>query len=78
MKLFAIFNNIMLVLVIIGAFELGGIGFFGIDLIANLFGDATTTASRIFFALIGLAGIWCITIPFQLKKINNSEPDSAK
>lgn len=43
-------------LVIIGALNWGFIGFFGLDLVAKLFGDMTIWA-RIVYALVGISAL---------------------
>lgn len=48
---------VALVLVIIGAINWGLVGFFEFDLVAALFGGADTVASRIVYAIVGLAGL---------------------
>jgi uncharacterized membrane protein YuzA (DUF378 family) len=56
---------VALVLVIVGAVNWGSIGLFGIDLVATLFGGQAALLSRIIYSLVGLAGIWCITLLFK-------------
>ena len=56
-------DKIALILVIVGALNWGGIGIFGFDTVAFLFGGQTAVLSRIIYALVGLAGLWCITVP---------------
>lgn len=56
---------IALVLVIIGALNWGSIGLLQIDLVATLFGGQFSLISRIIYSLVGLAGIWCITLLFK-------------
>ncbi len=58
-------DKLALVLVIIGALNWGLIGFFGFDLVATIFGGQGALISRIVYALVGLAGIWCITLLFR-------------
>lgn len=53
---------IALILVIVGALNWGMWGFFQIDVISAIFGGARTMVSRIIFALIGLAGLWCFSL----------------
>ncbi len=53
---------IALVLVIVGALNWGMIGFFQIDVIASIFGGQAAAISRIIYALVGLAGIWCFSL----------------
>ena len=55
-------DTIALVLVIIGALNWGSIGLLQIDLVAMLFGGQFSLMSRIIYSLVGLAGIWCITL----------------
>ena len=54
-----------LCLVIIGAINWGLIGLFGFDLVGALFGGQMSILSRIVFTVVGLAGLWCITILFK-------------
>lgn len=56
-----------LVLVIIGAINWGLIGFFGFDLVASLFGGQTSLLSRIIYSVVGLAGLYAITLLFSNK-----------
>ena len=60
---------VALVLVIVGAVNWGSIGLFGIDLVATLFGGQMALMSRIIYSLVGLAGIWCITLLFRERTI---------
>lgn len=57
----SVLGSIALALVIIGAINWGLVGLFGIDIVAALFGDMTTL-SRIVYVLIGLAGLYSITL----------------
>ncbi len=50
-----------LVLVIIGAINWGLVGFFRFDLVKFLFGDLTVL-SRIIYAVIGIAGLYLISV----------------
>jgi len=60
-------DNTALAIAIIGALNWGSIGLFGIDLVAALFGGQTAVLSRIIYAVVGLAGLWCITLLFKEK-----------
>ncbi len=53
-------DRIALILVIIGALNWGGIGIFGFDTVAWLFGGQTAIFSRFIYKLVAIAGIWCI------------------
>ncbi len=54
-----------LILTIIGAINWGLIGFFGFDAVGALFGGQGSIISRIIFSLVGIAGLWCITLLFK-------------
>ncbi|WP_293010360.1 MULTISPECIES: DUF378 domain-containing protein [unclassified Oscillibacter] len=60
-----VIDKIALVLAIIGALNWGGVGLFGFDTVAFLCGGQMAALSRIIYALVGLAGLWCITLLFQ-------------
>jgi len=60
-----IMDRISLILAIIGALNWGGIGIFGFDTVAYLFGGQDSTVSRVIYTLVGLAGIWCISLLFR-------------
>ncbi|MBR5156505.1 MAG: DUF378 domain-containing protein [Clostridia bacterium] len=60
-------DNVALVLVIIGALNWGSIGLFGFDLVAALFGGQMSLLSRIIYSLVGVAGLWSITLLFKEK-----------
>ena len=62
-------DTIALILSIIGSLNWGLVGIFRFDLVAWLFGGQTATVSRIVYALVGLAGIWCITLLFRRKSL---------
>ncbi|MCI5730422.1 MAG: DUF378 domain-containing protein [Eubacterium sp.] len=53
-------DYIVLVLVIIGAVNWGLVGFFGLDLVAFLFGSMSIL-SRIVYAIIGICGLYAIS-----------------
>lgn len=58
-------DRLALLLVIIGALNWGLVGLFRFDLVASLFGGPTAWLSRIVYSLVGLAGVWCITLLFR-------------
>lgn len=57
-----VINWIALILVVIGALNWGMIGFFNIDVIGSIFGGQNTVGARIIYAIVGLAGLWCISL----------------
>lgn len=72
-----IWDKIALVLTIIGALNWGSIGIFGFDLVAFLCGGQMGIISRIVYTLVGLAGIWCITLLFRDSEEHGSAPHTA-
>ncbi len=60
-----ILNKTALLLVIVGAFNWGLLGLFGFDAVAWLFGGQAALISRIVYTIIGIAGVWCISLLFS-------------
>ena len=60
-----IIDRIALCLTIIGAINWGSVGLFSFDIVAWLFGGAGSAISRIVFTIVGLAGLWCISLLFR-------------
>jgi len=58
-------DKLSLIFIIIGAVNWGSVGIFGFDFVAWLFGGAGATVSRIIYTLVGLAGIWCVSLLFR-------------
>ena len=58
-------DKLALLLAIIGALNWGSIGLFGFDVVAFLGGGQAAVISRIIYALVGLAGICCISLLFR-------------
>lgn len=65
---FGMISKIALALTIIGALNWGSIGLFQFDLVGWICGGAGTLWARIIFTLVGLAGIWCISLLFSSPK----------
>lgn len=57
-----------LVLVIVGGLNWGLVGFFQFDLVAWIFGDATTVLARIVYALVGLSAVYLLVTVGKLGK----------
>ena len=72
-----IIDRIALILTIIGAFNWGLIGLFQFDLVAWIFGGQTALLSRIIYGLVGLAGLWCITLLFRTDEEQGHAPPTA-
>ncbi|MBQ1965234.1 MAG: DUF378 domain-containing protein [Clostridia bacterium] len=62
-------DTVALILTIVGALNWGAIGIFGIDLVGSIFGGQLATFSRIIFTLVGIAGLWCITLLFRDREV---------
>ena len=60
-----VMDRLSLILVIIGAINWGLIALFQFDLVASLFGGQDAVLSRIVYGLVGLAGLYCITLLFR-------------
>ncbi|MBQ6183567.1 MAG: DUF378 domain-containing protein [Clostridia bacterium] len=58
-------DKFSLVLVIIGAINWGLIGLFQFDLVAWIFGGQGAVMSRIIYTLVGLCGLWCVSLLFK-------------
>jgi len=58
-------DMIALILAIVGGLNWGLIGLFQFDLVAWIFGGQDAALSRIIYSIIGLAGLWCITLLFR-------------
>ena len=60
-----IMDRIALLLAIIGAVTWGLVGIFQFDLVAFVCGGQGAVVSRIIYTLVGLAGLWCISLLFR-------------
>ena len=58
-------DTLALILSIIGSLNWGLVGIFQFDLVAWLFGGQDGVVSRIIYTLVGLAGLWCISLLFR-------------
>jgi hypothetical protein len=63
-------DKIALALTIIGALDWGSIGIFGFDFVSYWFGGQGAVFPRIIFTLVGLAGLWCISMLFRSQDDN--------
>ena len=60
-----VLDRIALILVIIGALNWGAVGLFGVDLVAFICGGQMAALSRIIYAIVGIAGLWCVSLLFR-------------
>lgn len=58
-------DRLALLLVVIGALNWLLVGVFQFDLVAAIFGGQSSMLSRIVYSLVGLAGIWSISLLFR-------------
>lgn len=58
-------DRIALVLVIIGALNWLLVGLFQYDLVADLFGGANSFFSKTIYTIVGLAGLYTISLLFR-------------
>ena len=61
-------DSLALILSIIGCLNWGLVGIFQFDLVAWLFGGQGAILSRIIYSLVGIAGLWCISLLFKDRK----------
>ena len=60
-----IMDKICLALTIIGALNWGSIGLFKFDIVGWIWGGRGALWARIIYTIVGLAGIWCISLLFR-------------
>jgi len=58
-------DRIALILVIVGAIVWLSVGLFQYDFVAALFGGASSTISRIIYSVVGISGIYSISLLFR-------------
>lgn len=58
-------DRFALVLVILGALSWACVGIFGFDIVAWAFHGQGAVVSRIIYTIIGLAGVWCVSLLFR-------------
>ncbi|WP_330638318.1 DUF378 domain-containing protein [Anaeropeptidivorans aminofermentans] len=64
---------IFLTIIIIGAINWGLVGFFQFDLIARLFGGMSSIISRALYAIVGIAGIYCLTLYGRMAYVDQDD-----
>lgn len=65
-----------LILTIVGALNWALVGIFQFDLVARLFGGQGALLSRIVYTLVGLAGIWCISLLFKDHPLGSGQDET--
>ena len=56
-----------LILTIIGGINWLLVGLFRFDLVAYICGGQASTLSRVIYTIVGIAGLWCISLLFKEK-----------
>ena len=70
-----ILDRIALILSIIGSLNWGSIGLFRFDLVAWISGGMNTLLARIIYTVVGLAGVWCISLLFRPDEVRDEVRD---
>lgn len=58
-------DRLALILVIVGALNWLLVGLFQYDLVAAIFGGQYSLLSRLIYTLVGVAGIWSVSLLFR-------------
>ena len=58
-------DRLSLILTIIGALNWGAVGLFRFDAVAWICGGMETLLARIIYSVVGLAGVWCLSLLFR-------------
>lgn len=61
----AMLDRVALGLLIIGGLNWGSVGLFQFDLVAFLCGGGGSLVSRAVYTLVGLSGLWCVSLLFR-------------
>lgn len=61
-------DRIALILTIVGALNWGSIGLFQFDIVAWICGGQGSVVARIIYTLVGIAGVWCISLLFRARE----------
>ena len=64
---------VALTLIVIGAINWGLVGFFQFDLVAMVFGGTGSWFARLIYALVGLAGLYSLSMYARLDNIVRDE-----
>ncbi len=62
-------DTLALILSIVGSINWGLVGIFQFDLVSWIFGGQDAVFSRIIYTVIGLAGLWCISLLFRKRDL---------
>ena len=62
-----------LILTIIGAINWLLVGLFQFDLVAYICGGQDAVISRVIYTIVGVAGLWCISLLFRRRHNEDAE-----
>jgi uncharacterized membrane protein YuzA (DUF378 family) len=62
-------DRLALVLLIIGGLNWLLVGLFEYDLVASIFGGQTAFISKVIYTLVGIAGLYCISLLFREREV---------
>lgn len=66
-----ILNKTALILNIIGGINWLLVGLFKFDIVAWIFGGQDAVLSRIIYTIIGIAAVWCISLLFKNRMLDD-------
>ena len=67
-------DRISLVFTIVGAINWLLVGLFQFDLVAYICGGQAAVISRVIYTIVGIAGLWCISLLFRERdRVRNPE-----
>ena len=58
-------DKLAILLVTVGALNWGSVGLFGFDFVSWALGGTDALLTRIVFTLVGIAGVWAISLLFR-------------
>ena len=61
----SVLDKIAVLLTTIGALNWGSVGLFQFDFVSWALGGSDSILARIVFTLVGIAGVWCISLLFR-------------
>ena len=61
----SVIDKLAVLLVTVGALNWGSVGLFGFDAVSWALGGAGALLTRIVFTLVGIAGVWTVSLLFR-------------